>query len=290
MSRRIVYLGGLGVLCVLGASAWAIFGWAGFAQDPAPDDVVHHRDVAYARVGGEDLHLDVAMPNKPGGPFPAVVCLHGGGWVSGSRKQMARTIEALARCGYVGVAVDYRLAPKHRWPACIEDCKEALRWLSTHDGTYRIDADRIGVMGLSAGGHLACLLGTGEHRMMMVRAVVSVAGPTDLTAEETWTKDVREKNLEPLFGGPPETRRALLREASPLHGAILKPPRFLFLHGAADPVVPVRHVQALADRLRQAGGGPEVVVWEGEGHTWAGPNLSQSLEKMLTFFDENLKM
>ena len=88
-----------------------------------------------------------------------MVCLHGGGWVSGDRKEMERTIDALARRGYVAIAPDYRLAPKHRFPACIEDCKAAVRWLRANAGKYHIDPNRIGVMGMGAGGHLACLLG-----------------------------------------------------------------------------------------------------------------------------------
>src|SRR5205823_333626 len=168
-------------------------------------------DVEFARPGGVALKADLALPNEGKGPFPAVVCLHGGGWVSGDRKQMSKTIEVLARRGYVALAPDYRLAPAHRFPACVEDCKAAVRWLRANAGKYRIDPGRIGAVGLSAGGHLACLLGvttpgdglegTGGNsdRSSAVQAVVSFAGPTDLTAEELWTKEVLRRNLEPLF-------------------------------------------------------------------------------------------
>lgn len=300
MTRRLAYLGGLGALCVLGGLGWAISGWAGFAQDK-PAAAVVHSDIVYARAGDEALHLDLARPAEGEGPFPAVLCLHGGGWVSGSRKQMTQTIEALARRGYVAASADYRLAPKHRWPACLEDCKAAVRWLRANAAAYHLDPERIGAVGLSAGGHLACLLGVADNsegpqgtagnadRSSRVQAVVSFAAPTDLTAEELWTKDVRANNLEPLFGGPPEATRDALRQASPALYAPKAPPAFLLLHGSADAVVPARQARALAEKVRQAGGSARVVVWEGEGHTWAGPNLTRSLGQMLTFLDETLQ-
>jgi acetyl esterase/lipase len=287
MTRRFAYLGGLGVVCALGGLAWGIFVWAGFAQDAPAAGVLRDLDLVYARAGDEALHLDLALPAHGEGPFPAVVCLHGGGWVSGSRKQMTQTIEALARRGYVAAAVDYRLAPKHRWPACFEDCQAAVRWLRANAGLYRLDPNHVGVVGLSAGGHLACLLGVTDN--IKVQAVVSFAGPTDLTAEELWTKDVREKNLGPLFGGAPEAKREELRQASPLHQAPKAPAAFLLLHGAADAVVPAKQAEALAEKVRRAGGAARVVVWEGEGHTWAGANLTRSLDQMLTFLDETLR-
>jgi acetyl esterase/lipase len=246
------------------------------------------------------LKADLALPVE-GGPFPAVVCLHGGGWVTGNRKQMARTIEVLAHRGYVAVAPDYRLAPAHRFPACVEDCKAAVRWLRANAGKYRIDPGRIAAVGLSAGGHLACMLavttpadgleGTGGNsdRSSAVQAVVSFAGPTDLTAEELWTKEVLAGNLEPLFGGPPQTKLDLYRKASPTHYVPVAPPPVLLVHGSDDRVVPVRQAHALAERLRSRDGKADVVVLEGEGHTWNGYALLKSIDQMLTFLDATLK-
>jgi acetyl esterase/lipase len=258
-------------------------------------------DVIFASVGEETLRLDLCLPVEGEGPFPAVICIHGGGWVSGSRKQMTQTIEVFARRGYVAVAPDYRLAPKHRWPACIEDVKTAVRWLRGNAGRYRIANDRIGVLGLSAGGHLACLLGvtdrsdglegTAGHadQSSAVQAVVSFSGPTDLTAEELWTKEVRTSNLEPLFGGSPETRRDAIRKASPVHYSPRTPPPILLVHGLVDKTVPVAQAHALGKKLRDQGGVVRIMELEGEGHTFAGPRLTRAIDQMLTFFDERLK-
>lgn len=297
MSRRLAYLGGVAIICGLGWLAWAM---SGAAQDA---DVLVRRenDVIFAQVGDETLRLDLALPAKGEGPFPVVLCLHGGGWVAGSRKQMSQTIEVLARRGYVAAAADYRLAPKHRWPACIEDCKASVRWLRGNAGKYRIDPDRVAVLGLSAGGHLACLLGVTDNsdglegtggyadRSSKVQAVVSFAGPTDLTAEELWTKESRSRNLEPLLGGALDAKRDAARQASPAHYAPKSPPAFLLVHGTADAVVPPRQAEALAEKVREAGGVVRVLSLEGEGHTWAGPNLTRSIDQMLTFLDETLK-
>jgi acetyl esterase/lipase len=246
------------------------------------------------------LKADLALPTGEG-PFPAVVCLHGGGWTSGDRKQMLQTIDVLARRGYVAVAPDYRLAPGHRFPACVEDCKAAVRWLRANAGKYRVDPRRIGAVGLSAGGHLACMLavttpadglegaGGNSDRSSAVQAVVCFAGPLDLTAEELWTKEVLKHNLEPLLGGPPRRNLDLYRKASPMHYSPVAAPPALLVHGSDDKVVPVRQAHALAEQLRARGGKAEVVVLDGEGHTWNGYALLQSIDRMLSFLDTVLK-
>ncbi len=128
------------------------------AQDPKPEARVD-RDLLYGKAGDADLKLDLAMPKDGPGPFPVVVCIHGGGWTHGDRADLRTTIETLAGRGYVAVSVDYRLAPKDRFPAAVEDCKAAVRWLRANARQFKIKPDRIGVVGFSAGAHLACLLG-----------------------------------------------------------------------------------------------------------------------------------
>src|SRR5262245_53335209 len=132
MARRWLWLGGIVGLCGLGVVVWA-FSPGQTARPP----VRHQDDLVFAAVGDEALRLDMAMPAEGAGPFPAVVSLHGGGWTAGTRKQMAQTIDVLARRGYVAVSPDYRLAPKHRFPACIEDCKAVVRWLRANAGAHR---------------------------------------------------------------------------------------------------------------------------------------------------------
>ena len=127
MVHRLAWFVALVAVAGLGVFVWAL--------NAAPAQPRFEPDLVYASPGGEDLKLDLAVP--PGdGPFPAVVCLHSGGWVAGDRKQLTRTLGVLSRRGYVAIAPDYRLAPKHRFPACLDDCKAAVAWLRANADAF----------------------------------------------------------------------------------------------------------------------------------------------------------
>src|SRR5262249_16290929 len=151
--------------------------------------------------------LDLAAP-KTGGPFPAVVCLHGGGWRVGSRRELSSptrdkdgnpgpsVIETIAARGYVAVSISYRFAPGTKFPAPIEDAKTPVRALGGNAKKFDIGPDRIGALGFSAGAHLALLLGTTDKSAELdgalfpeqdsrVGCVVSFFGPTDLSRYAT---------------------------------------------------------------------------------------------------------
>ncbi|MGH9677807.1 MAG: alpha/beta hydrolase, partial [Candidatus Acidiferrum sp.] len=106
------------------------------------------RDIIFGRGAGIELKLDLARP-RGDGPYPAVVCLHGGGWVGGDRRQMEQTIRTLASRGYIAVTPDYRLAPRYPFPAALEDCKAAVRWLRANSLSLKVDPDHIGGVGIA---------------------------------------------------------------------------------------------------------------------------------------------
>lgn len=258
--------------------------------------------IAFGTGGTTGLKLDMAIPKEGEGPFPAIVCLHGGGWIGGERQQMRGTIEALARRGYVAVSPDYRLAPRDRFPAQIEDCKAAVRWLRANAETYRINPQRIGAFGFSAGAHLACLLGvtgkddrlegTGSNaeQSSTVQAIVSFFGPTDFT-RPGWSNEVRQRHLVPFLGGTVEEKADVYRRASPLTYAGKNAPPFLFVHGTADDIVPIQQSEVMVEKLRQAGVSARLITVQGEGHGWGWSHEHRltSLAHMMAFFDENLK-
>ncbi len=283
------------ILCVV-----AGFLLPAFAPADEGSPLREESGLVFGKGGDADLMLDLAMPADGDGPFPAVVCVHGGGWVGGDRKQMDQTIHALAHRGYVAVSPDYRLAPHDRFPAPVEDCKAAVRWLRANAAKYKIDADHIGAVGFASGGHLACLLGltvkadglegTGGNaeQSSRVQAVVSFFAPTDLAAKG-WGPDVEGKNLVPLLGGTADERPEAYRKASPLTYAGKNGAPLLLIHGAEDKMVPVGQARKLYDKIAAAGGAAELVVVEGEGHGFRPEKLRPCLVQMMTFFDKRLK-
>jgi acetyl esterase/lipase len=257
--------------------------------------------IVFGKGGTTELRLDMARPLGEG-PFPAIICLHGGGWVGGERQQMKNTIEAMARRGYVAISPDYRLAPRDRFPAQVEDGKAAVRWVRAHAEEYRIKPQRIGVFGFSAGAHLACMLGvTGKkdgfegegsnaEQSSAVQAVVSFFGPTDFT-QPVWRKDVCERHLMPFLGGTAQEKADVYRRASPLTYAGKNAPPFLFVHGTADDIVPIQQSEEMVEKLRQVGVSARLIRVPGEGHGWGWSHDDRltSLAHMMDFFDKTLK-
>lgn len=258
------------------------------------------KDLVYGKGGQTDLKLDLAAPTEGGGPFPAVVCVHGGGWRGGSRTDLTRTIEMLAGRGFVAVAVTYRLVPTAGFPAQIEDCKAAVRWLRANAKKYKVDPDRIGAVGMSAGGHLVALLGTtvkedglegsgGNAEFSSgVQAVISFFGPSDLS-ERAWNPQLEKSLIEPLVGGSFADKPELYKKASPVTYIRKGAPPFLLFHGTADKVVPVSQSRILAEKLKAAGVSVKLVEIEGADHGWAGPKLLESIEQSVKFLEEHLK-
>lgn len=266
----------------------------------APGEVVTEKDLEYANPDGQHLQLNLARPATGAGPFPAVVCIHGGGFRAGTRQGYDRLIEQLAGRGYVAVTVTYRLAPKYPFPAAVHDVKAAVRWLRANAGKYRIDPARIGATGGSAGGHLAQFLGVtanvpefegdggNARESSRVACVVNYYGPSDLT--QSYGKSVDAAEVLPLFlGGNLEQARERHVRASPLYWVTPDAAPTLLVHGTKDTYVAYEQATWILERLKAAGVPVELLTLEGAGHGFKGEDAQRADAAMFAFFDRNLK-
>ena len=238
-------------------------------------DATIHRDLVYKTVNGAVLTLDLYCPEKFSGALPVIIYIHGGGWRRG-RKEKCPAV-GLVQDGYAVASIDYRLTSTAPFPAQIEDCKAAVRWLRANASTYHLDPDRVGVWGHSAGGHLAALLGTsggvpelegtGDNMQYssQVQAVCDSAGPADLLAM-TNLGPKRTFAIEGLLGGPLEKDKAKAIAASPIHYVSKDDPPFLIVHGEGDRAVPVEQSQRLYEELRKAGVNATLKILPHVGH------------------------
>ncbi len=291
MSRRVLSLAVAAVLAAVPALR---------AAPDVPEGVTFESGIEYSNPDDQHLQLNMARPSKGDGPFPAVVCIHGGGFRAGDRKAWDARCVKLAQEGYVAVTITYRLAPKYPFPAAVHDCKAAVRWLRANAGKYHVDPDRIGATGDSAGGHLAAFLGvTGgvkrfegdggnPEQSSRVACVVDWYGPSDFTKSYGKSKDAAE--VLPLFlGGDLSKEHRRHVEASPLYWVTPDAAPTLCLHGTKDEYVAFEQATWLVDRLKAADVEAELLTLEGAGHGFKGDDATRAERAMIAFFDRHLK-
>ena len=246
----------------------------------AADISVLH-DVVIGKGGGRDLHAEIAYPSAAVSPLPAVVYVHGGAWSGGSHKRPAVLLQ-LAQAGYFAASIEYRLSGEAKWPAQIQDCRLAIRWLRANAAKYHVNPERIGVWGDSAGGHLAACLGTmaevkeyegdgGFPRVSSaVQAVIDFYGPTSLVATATDASGGYPPNhmkpIEALFGVPYAENPELWKSGSPLRYVKAGNPPMLLVHGDSDRTVHLAQSTMFAAALAKAGVPHQFLVVKNAGH------------------------
>lgn len=263
-------------------------------------------NIEFARVADERLLLDLHLPATPG-PHPVLLWLHTGAWVTGERG--GGTALRQATRGYAVASIDYRLAPDWIFPAQLEDCKAAIRWLRANAAEYNLDPNRVGVIGASAGGHLAALLGTtagiaelegsylgNPEFSSSVRAVVDFYGPTDLLK-------LREQAL-PCMGVDPNASWAppslfigcpiqecpdKTSAANPMTYITPDDPPFLIIHGTADCLVPWQQSQLLHDALTAQGRSSTLHILQGAEHGGDAFETLQYRQVVDEFLDRTVK-
>jgi acetyl esterase/lipase len=230
-----------------------------------------YRNLAYVPNGHERQTLDLYLPEKGNGPFPLIVWIHGGAWTSGSKDECVPLPWALK--GYVVASINYRLSQDATFPAQIEDCKAAVRWLRANAARYKIDRDRVIAWGDSAGGHLAALLGTtGDEsepappfESSRVQAVIDWYGRADLSRVCT-DPSMAEHAVARMLGGSGPQMAEIARRASPIAHVSPDDPPFLIMHGDRDATVPLQQSEAFASALKHAHVPVTLLILSGVGH------------------------
>ncbi|MFI4860866.1 MAG: alpha/beta hydrolase fold domain-containing protein [Phycisphaerales bacterium JB063] len=268
------------------------------------------RHIVYATLeDGTEMKLDLYRPiasddeATDATPPKLVVWVHGGAWMMGNRWPCPMTF--LTDHGYAVASVSYRFSNVAQFPAQLDDCKAAVRFLRANAEHYGYDADHIGVIGASAGGHLAALLGTtgndpdtegelGEHLDVSseVQAVYDLFGPTDL---EALSAEIPEESglaahspIALLLGGDPRLHPDLAQAADPVTYLDADDPPVMIAHGTRDPLVPLAQSEYFANALEDAGIEHELIVVQGGGHGGAHFQTPEMIAQLIAFFDEHL--
>lgn len=270
-----------------------------------PEDVQLIPDVNFGAGGGRTLRLNIVRPKTlPDKPMPVLVFIYGGGWNSGNRNNCVPRMIQAAKLGYFCAGIEHRPASEAVFPAQIEDCKCAVRFLRAKAGEYRINPDSIGVWGGSSGGHLALLLGTLSDKndfegnggwqefSSRVQAVCAWCAPADLTQRNP---NMLENLLRNFLGGTYREKSKVYTQASPVSHVSKDDPPILLIHGENDTVVPISHAETMFKSSKKAGAEVKLIRVKNAGHNFdqdsrnMTPSMNDLNNTMYEFYDKHLK-
>lgn len=276
-----------------------------------PGDIELTRDITYSTDGNKLHRLDILrLKEETTKPMPVIVWIHGGGFTGGNKNDGYKRLERFVRRGYLGVTIDYRFATEAPFPAQLQDCKCAIRFLRAHAKQYNLDPKHIGVWGGSAGGNLVAMLGvTGgikefegaggwQEQSSRVQAVCDYYGMTDFLAIYNMAKQGKStERFLPMDGNESISHLLgvakyfehpdLCRKASPTTYASKDDAPFYIFHGDKDPLTPHEQGELLNTVLRKAGVESDFYLVKGGKHGWPPrPDVDDKVDK---FFDEHLK-
>lgn len=279
-----------------------------YAQQTIPGGIIVEKNIIYSSVDGKNLLLDIYYPQmKSDTPMPLVVWIHGGAFRAGN-KNRNQAIE-LNKHGYITASINYRLSQEALWPALIHDCKAAIRYLRAHADQYKINPDKIGVWGSSAGGYLTAFLGTSgdvkvlegegewQDQSSRVQAVVDFYGPTNFIKMCDFPSKMDHAAADSpesqLLGAPVKKVPDKVKAADPITYISKDDPPFLIVHGDQDPLVPHNQSVILHEALEKAGIDNTLITVKGGGHgRWDNttkPTRDEIQLRVREFFDKHLK-
>lgn len=253
-----------------------------------PDSVKIVPDLVYAQYGERKVLLDLYLPNSPAQKaLPCIMVIHGGGWRNGDKQRFAPIAASLADHGFAAACIGYRLLPEVEFPAPIQDCKAAVRWVRANADKYGIDGAKIGAIGGSAGAHLAAMLGV-SHKVAAlegaggnqgvssrIQAVIPMAGPSSMTR----------------YAERMSISKELADLISPLTHVDADSAPMLIMHGEDDRTVPMEQSEMLQQKLQRAGVPAEVVrVAKGPHGFWnQKPWFDDTMSRAVKFFNATLQ-
>lgn len=282
--RHIIYLAFLGVLL----AGIFVFTFS-ISRKDAPR---WKENLVYAEPGGKALLCDVYRSPNATNTQAAVLLVHGGGWTSGNKQQMARFGHILAKEGMTAVCINYRLTrdATNHFPAALDDVTSALTWMTNQADELQIDPERIAAIGGSAGGHLVSLYGVTQHEhpeRPQLRAVVDLFGPSDLGSKFSPTITGIVTNF---LGHAREADPERTRGASPIYNISSNTPPFYISHGGQDEIVPEDQSARFHAALQAAGVESTYLYFENEGHGLYTPkNMLTFLRGVRDFLGEHLE-
>jgi acetyl esterase/lipase len=272
------------------------------------------RDVIYGRKFGLAMTMDIFQPANPNGA--GVILVISGGWFSNPEAFPPAWADLFLNRGYTVYAVAHGSQPKFTIPEIVEDLHRAVRFIRAHAKEYQVDPNKLGIMGISAGGHLSCLMGTSgrsgnpkatnpvDRESSKVQAVAAFCPPTDFLNYGEKGKEMLRRSFQPPFTAATDYMefdqgkavyvpltdeakvRAITRAISPIAHVTAESAPTLILHGDKDRVVPIQQAETLIARLKEVGVPAELVVRKDAGHVW--PTMLQDFSLCADWFDRQL--
>jgi acetyl esterase/lipase len=279
--------------------------WHAKPQLKIPTSIVHLQDIEFTQNQERALRMDILHPKISTKLMPVLVWIHGGAWRSGDKKEGLKHLVSFARQGFFCASIEYRLSHEAIFPAQIEDCKCAIRFLRAHAREFHIDPHHIGVWGVSAGGHLAALLGTTHHIQEFegsggwqnysscVQAVCDWFGPTDFLRINDFPRNIdfapANSPEAALIGGLIEENQDKAAKANPITYVSKEAPPFLIVHGDKDLLVPLNQSQLLFNALQNVEVEATFEIVKGGKHGDKNKFTSRNLSKKIeNFFKKHL--
>ena len=239
-------------------------------------------NIPYAGDTLKKHQLDIYFPRVKKLSYPLVVWIHGGAWMLNDKyadmDYMANTLKDMINAGYAVASVDYRWSTAAPFPAQVQDCNAAIDYLYKNAAQYSIDDSRIALMGFSAGGHLASLIGlsnnsnvrdfylNGKRPEFKISLVIDFYGPSDLTTLKGHDNPDPKNPITVLLGGTVADKPKLAKEASPITWLDRKDPPFLIIQGEKDESVNPEQSKTLSDWLTKAGVANDLIIVPGAPH------------------------